>query len=272
MYVQTERNAGRCSGGIIGAFLGTMMYGFGMGMKVMLASSVMAVLAIAFTMILLRNIKSEAPAEREKNVVLNFLKAIFAKDAFPLMLLLVLPSMAVINSLAYIMSVFVHEQGMRPETIGRGIMISSLVQAWLAGPIIKLAIGKWGIRMTAAMGGFMMFGSIIILAFWYSLPALYIGAAINGIATICVYMPSMDYFMRTKAAKGLGAQNMASYYTMVSYIGGIVGSSAFGWLFKYGIRNGLLIGTIVAVVMIVIYCIVFFSGSGRKKPVESQVS
>jgi len=267
LSIQAERNAGKNGGSIIGAFLGTLLYGYGFGIRVMLVASMISVAAVVFAALFMKNDKThEEKVARKTGTLSGFFKAVSGRDAFAFLLLLLIPGTILSGSAGYIMSVFVREQGLAPETIGRIIMINGLIVTWFGAMLTKMATSKWGVKFSIIAGNIILFGAIGLFAWQYNAAAAYITAALSGIAIAFLAQSSLEFFINTKAGKTLGYQAMGGYFNIIMYIAAALGTLILGWLFKYGVQWGLGVVLMFSSGLLVVYCLI--SALMKKRPSE----
>ena len=252
-YAQSQRNAGRFSGIIIGGVSGTWLYSNWLGNDTVLLVVLVSLASVLIASKLLKSSKTEQLPEVFHSGLRGLYKLITDRQAGFFILCFMLPVMMMDCFASLIIPVYTNQNNLPAEIIGQCTMISSLCIAWLSAPLTKIMVRIYSVRYAMVLGYLIYFAGFLIFAWQYSIIGAFIAAMFIGVGLSFAVTPCYEYMIHLPITKKLGKQSVGGYYNILVYGCTSIGMMIMGRLFSVGVQRGVLIMTVFGICFITLF-------------------
>lgn len=244
--------SGVFSGMNVGVAVGAMLAEWAGFSNVFFAALAMVVLAGLFAYKIIPNFKAHAEEISEKISLAKVGKFFGNINVFAFFLLIFIPVSICGMFLSYFFPVFAEGAGVSASNIGRAFILNGLCIVYL-GPFLTRHISKYlGARKAVLIFTLLVSAAILLFAYQGSVAAAYLAIVILGIADSFGITLLIDYFIGLQAASDLGHGKAMGYYSLVEYLGQMLGPIALGFVTILGNQKGMAIvgGALLAALVI----------------------
>ncbi|GBF34811.1 inner membrane transport protein [Desulfocucumis palustris] len=167
--------------------------------------------------------------------------------------------------LMYFFPLFAEESGISSSNIGRAFMLNGLCIIYL-GPFLTKYIAKYlGAMKSVVVYTLLVAGAMLLFANQGTVTAAFVAIIILGIADSFGIALLINYFAGLRAASELGQGKAMGYYSLVEYVGQMLGPIALGWMMIMGAEKGVGIVGIALCAALLLFVLL----SGKERAVRS---
>jgi predicted MFS family arabinose efflux permease len=200
----------------------------------------MVALAFLFAYQFIPNIHVSSVEAREEKVSLSRVGKFFGNvNVMAFFLLIFIPVSICGMFLMYFFPLFAEEAGISSANIGRAFMLNGLCIIYL-GPLLSKYISKFlGAMKSVVIYTVLVAGAMLLFANQGSVLAAFIAIIILGIADSFGIALLINYFSGLRATAQLGEGKAMGYYSLVEYLGQMLGPIALGSVMLLGVQRGV---------------------------------
>lgn len=260
-----EGFAGYSAAAFNGINSGVVIGGFAMNfMSNQMVMALAAVFSLAVVLHVYQNIKvseSESESREEEAGEWSTLTFLTKKRVWSFLLLLVFPIIACGYYLNYMYPILASKLGLEEVYVGYSYLINGF--AVLAfGNLLTSKIVKWVGRKGGLVLSVVLYGVVFLLiSVNTSMPALFAGLALLGLADGFGLPLQSSYFMELEETKRYGYDRAAGIYSLVENLGQSLGPVIFGYILIFGTSKGLRILCVLISIMALLFLLL--SGIGN---------
>ncbi|HBV97860.1 MAG: hypothetical protein JL50_18005 [Peptococcaceae bacterium BICA1-7] len=233
--------SGVFSGMNVGVAVGAMLAEWAGFSNVFFVALGMVALAGLFAYKIMPNFKAHSGEISEKMSLAKVGKFFGNVNVFAFFLLIFIPVSICGMFLSYFFPVFAEGAGVSSSNIGRAFILNGLCIVYL-GPFLTKHISKYlGARKAVLVFTVLVAAAILLFAHQGSVASAYVAIIIMGIADSFGITLLIDYFTELRATSELGHGKAMGYYSLVEYLGQMMGPIALGFVTILGNQKGMAI-------------------------------
>lgn len=200
----------------------------------------MVALAFLFAHQFIPNVHVSSEEAREEKVSLARVGNFFCNvNVMAFFLLIFIPVSICGMFLMYFFPLFAEEAGISSANVGRAFMLNGLCIIYL-GPLLSKYISRFlGAIKSVVIYTVLVAGAMLLFANQGSVLAAFIAIIILGIADSFGIALLINYFSGLRATTQLGQGKAMGYYSLVEYLGQMLGPIALGSVMLLGVQRGV---------------------------------
>ncbi|MCT4604671.1 MAG: MFS transporter [Marinisporobacter sp.] len=206
--------------------------------------------------------KSSIIHKTSKLHLLDFVKNFEVLSFF---LLISMPMAISVLFLDFFLPIYASERGIQTATIGRAYLLNGICIAYMGPILTKHFSKKLDNKKTIILSIFFLFVGYLTFAYYGTLIAILIAAALMGLGEGFGLPSQTEYYLNLPATKKIGRGEALGYYTNIKKIAQMMGPQIFALSINKGYQRGIGYIAIVILGMIVLFV---FTNKFNKNTVE----